>query len=76
MKPYSGQSALIHMTEARPAPVRTWLVQCPPGMLAHGHKIKRFTSPDAFDAYVRCVRQAGYTVRFASPWSATVEAKA
>ena len=57
-----------------PAPRRTWLVQCPPGMLAQGHTIKRFTSVDAFDGYVGELRARGLVVRFDSPFAATVEA--
>ncbi|SDC08674.1 hypothetical protein SAMN05192589_101225 [Paracidovorax valerianellae] len=68
-----GQSALIHM---EPAPARVWLVQCPPGMLANGHSIKRFSNVQAFEGYVRQVRDMGMTVRFDSPFAAVVEASA
>lgn len=47
----------------------------PPGMLAQGHQVKKFTSVDAFDGYVREVRAQGYTVSFASPFTAIVEAR-
>ncbi len=81
MKPINGgQSALIHMD--RPAPVRTWLVQHPPGVLLPGrtveihptHSIKKFFTVDSFDGYVRQLRAFGYTVRFTSPFTAIVEA--
>lgn len=57
-------------------PSRTWLVQCPPGMLANGHQVKKFSSLEAFDGYVRQVRAEGYTVVFGSPFAATVEPRA
>lgn len=53
---------------------RFWLLQYPPGMLAHGHTIKRFTSVHAFDGYVQALRGFGYLVTFSSPFTATVEA--
>lgn len=80
MKPINGgQSALIHM-QGRPAPVRTWLVQHPPGVLVPGstvevhptHSIKKFYTVDSFDGYVRQLRAFGYTVQFTSPFTATV----
>lgn len=52
---------------------RTWSVRCPVGMLAFGHTVKPFTSVDAFEAYVRCMREAGYLVTFTTPFAATVE---
>jgi len=55
---------------------RTWSVRCPRGMLAFGRTVKPFTSVDAFDAYVRHVRQAGYLVTFTTPFAATVERQA
>ena len=55
---------------------RTWSVRCPVGMLAFGHTVKRFSSPDAFEAYVRCMREAGYLVTFSTPFSATLERQA
>ena len=76
MKPRNAQSALLFMTGDAPrTPVRTWLVQCPPGMLANGASVRRFTGVDAFDGYVREVRAQGYTVTFNSPFTATVEAR-
>ncbi|GKS89099.1 hypothetical protein [Acidovorax sp. SUPP2539] len=68
-----GQSALIHM---EPAPARAWLVRCPLGMLADGHLTKRFSNVQAFDGYVRQVRDMGMTVRFETPFAAVVEASA
>jgi hypothetical protein len=41
-----------------------------------GHSIKRFTSVEAFEGYVRQVRAIGMTVRFDNPFSAVVEASA
>ena len=67
-------AGMLDMFTNRPA-VRTWLVQCPPGMLAQGHQVKKFTSVDAFDGYVRQVRAQGYTVSFASPFTAIVVAR-
>lgn len=84
MKPINGQSGLIHTIDQPCAPVRFWLIQCPPGMLVpgstvevcHGHSIERFTSVQAFEGYVRQVRASGMTVRFDNPFSAVVEASA
>ena len=72
----TGQSGagMLDMFSAS-SPARTWLVQCPPGMLAQGHQVKKFTSVDAFDGYVREVRAQGYAVSFASPFTAIVEAR-
>ena len=67
-------AGMLDMLTNRPA-ARTWLVRCPPGMLAQGHQVKKFTSVDAFDGYVREVRAQGYTVSFASPFTAIVEAR-
>ena len=67
-------AGMLDMFTNRPA-VRTWLVQCPPCMLAQGHQVKKFASVDAFDGYVREVRAQGYTVSFASPFTAIVEAR-
>ena len=62
-------SALIHMP-------KTYLIQCPPGMLAEGHKIKRFTSLQAFEGYIDQLRRLGRIVHWNSPFTATVEAQA
>ncbi len=62
-------SALIHMP-------KTYLLQCPPGMLADGHKIKRFTSLQAFEGYIAELRRLGRVVHWNSPFTATVEAQA
>ena len=67
-------AGMLDMFTNRPA-VRTWLVQCPPGMLAQGHQVKKFTSVDAFDGDVRQVRAQGYTVSCASPFTAIVVAR-
>ncbi len=84
MSPINGQSGLIHMIDQPRTPVRFWLIQCLPGMLVpgstvevcQGHSIKRFTSVEAFEGYVRQVRSMGMTVRFDNPFSAVVEASA
>lgn len=60
-------SALIHMP-------KTYLIQCPPGLLANGHKIKRFTSLQAFEGYIAELRRLGRVVHWNSPFTATVEA--
>ncbi|WP_311223472.1 MULTISPECIES: hypothetical protein [unclassified Acidovorax] len=60
-------SALIHMS-------KSYLIQCPPGMLAQGHTIKRFTSLQAFEGYIAELRRLGRTVHWNSPFTATVEA--
>lgn len=57
-----------------PPPVRHYLVRCPPGMLANGHQVKKFSSVQAFDGYVREVRARGYAVAFDNPFSARVAA--
>ena len=67
-------AGMLDMFTNRPA-ARTWLVRCPPGMLAQGHQVKKFTSVDAFDGYVRQVRASGYPVSFTSPFTAIVEAR-
>lgn len=67
-------AGMLDMFTNRPT-ARTWLVQCPPGMLAQGHQVKKFASVDAFDGYVREVRAQGYTVSFSSPFTAIVEAR-
>jgi len=54
---------------------RYWLVQCPPGMLCFGNRVRKFTSVEAFEGYIRQVRAMGYVVSFNSPFTATVEAK-
>ncbi|MVT29086.1 hypothetical protein QRO08_09905 [Paracidovorax citrulli] len=64
--PMAG-SALIHMP-------KSYEIACPPGMLAHGHRIKRFTSLQAFEGYVAQLRKSGCTVRWDTPFTATVEA--
>ncbi|MGY8550436.1 hypothetical protein L0936_07565 [Paracidovorax citrulli] len=64
--PMAG-SALIHMP-------KSYEIACPPGMLAHGHRIKRFTSLQAFEGYIAQVRKAGRTVTWQSPFMARVEA--
>ncbi|WP_192884848.1 hypothetical protein [Paracidovorax avenae] len=64
--PMAG-SALIHMP-------KSYEIACPPGMLAHGHRIKRFTSLQAFEGYIGQVRKAGYTVTWQTPFVAAVEA--
>lgn len=61
-------SALIHMP-------KSYLIQCPPGMLAEGHAIKRFTSLQAFEGYIAELRKRGCSVHWNSPFTATVEAK-
>lgn len=61
-------SALIHMP-------KIYQVECPPGMLADGQHIKRFTSLQAFEGYVAQLRKLGCTVHWNSPFTATVEAK-
>ena len=84
MKPINGQSGLIHMIDQPLTPVRFWLIQAPPGMFVpgrtveqrDGHSIKRFTSVEAFEGYVRQVRAMVMTVRFDNPFSAVVEASA
>ena len=67
-------AGMLDMFTNRPAS-RTWVVQCPPGMLADGHKVKNFASVEAFEGYVRQLRAHGYTVAFASPFTAIVEAR-
>lgn len=84
MKPINGQSGLIHMIDQPRTPVRYWPIQAPPSMFVpgrtveqhDGHSIKRFTSVEAFEGYVRQVRSMGMTVRFDNPFSAVVEASA
>ena len=49
-----------------PAP-REYEVLTPPGMLADGLQVKRFTSVSAFDGYVAYLRRCGYGLTFASP---------
>lgn len=66
--PMAG-SALIHMP-------KSYEIACPPGMLAHGHRIKRFTSLQAFEGYIAQVRKSGRTVTWQSPFAARVEARA
>ncbi len=51
---------------------RSWLLQYPPGMLAEGRTIKRFTSQDAFNGYVKALRGFGYGVHFSTPNTAAV----
>lgn len=64
---HAGNSALIHMERAR-----AWVVHCPPGMLADGKTARPFSSLDAFDGYVRRVRQAGMVVEFSTPFAAHI----
>ena len=66
--PMAG-SALIHMP-------KSYEIACPPGMLAHGHRIKRFTSLQAFEGYVAHLHSAGRTVTWHAPFAARVEARA
>lgn len=59
-----------HVPASRPA-VRHYLIQCPLGMLADGHKIKRFTSLQAFEGYIVQLTKLGMTVHWSSPFTAT-----
>lgn len=54
----------------------TYEIACPPGMLAHGHHIKRFTSLQAFEGYVAHLHSAGRTVTWHAPFAARVWARA
>ena len=56
--------------------IRYYLIKCPPGMLAHGHSIKRFTSLAAFEGYIAYCRNRGFVVRWLSPFTAEAEASA
>lgn len=62
---------MLDLFGARTA-VRTWCVQCPPGMLAHGKHQKTFSSVAAFDGYVCEVRARGFVVSFVNPFLARV----
>lgn len=66
--PMAG-SALIHMP-------KSYEISCPPGMLIHGQRIKRFTSLQAFEGYIGQLRKAGRTVTWQSPFAARVEVRA
>ena len=70
-----GQSGagMLDLFQAGPRP---YVVNVLPSMLVNGSMFKKFTSPTAFDAYVRELRTSGYSVVFASPFVATVEPRA
>ncbi|EER61084.1 hypothetical protein AcdelDRAFT_1341 [Acidovorax delafieldii 2AN] len=71
----NGQSGAGMLDMFKPAaPVaRQYLIQCPPCMLADGHRIKRFTSLEAFEGYIAELRSRRMTVHWNSPFTATVE---
>lgn len=50
----------------------TYTAHCLPGMLAHGHTCKTFSSVTAFDGYVSTVRALGLVLTFQSPTVATI----
>ncbi|WP_343593513.1 hypothetical protein [Paracidovorax wautersii] len=60
-------SALIHMP-------KSYEIACPAGMLAHGHRVKRFTSLQAFEGYIVQLRKRGFSVSWNTPFTAAVEA--
>ena len=76
MSPFNGQSGagMLDMFQPAAPVVRYYVIQCPPGMLADGRTIKRFTSLDAFEGYITELRKRGMSVHWSSPFTATVEA--
>ena len=58
-------SALIHMP-------KSYQVECLPGMLANGERIKRFSSLQAFEGYVLELIRRGCAVRWDSPFVVVV----
>lgn len=59
------------------SPVAEWRIRLRPGMVAADHSVvKVFTSPTAFDGYVKGLRSHDVEVKFSSPYSADCQVAA